>query len=96
MPTPFEMGRRWLERQHFDVLIAIDAALELCTQMRPTLATNTIAPCDLFEKDPLMGKRWAEQAGLASIAGRRDLEEQQVLDTLYFLMSVAPDMVNVP
>ena len=96
MPTPFEMGRRWLERQQFDRVVALDATLELCTQMRPKLASNEIALCDLFEKDPLLGKRWAEQVGLASIAGRRNLEEQDVLDTLYFLMSIAPGMVNAP
>lgn len=96
MPTPFEMGRLWLGRQKFDRVAAIDAALELCTQMRPKLASMRQSMHDLFEHDALMGKKWADEVGLASIAARRDLEPQDVIDTLYFLMSLAPDMVNAP
>lgn len=97
MPTSFEMGRRWIERQQdLDIPNAMDAALELLTQMRPRLATEDISPCQVFEQQPLLAKQWAEQVGIGSIANRHHITREDLFDALYFLMSLAQDLVEAP
>lgn len=97
MPTSFEMGRRWLDRQdNLDLSKSLDAALELLTQMRPRLASECISACKVFEQQPVMAKQWAEQVGVGSIASRHDITREDLFDALFFLMSLAPDLAEAP
>lgn len=97
MPTAFEMGRRWLDRQSdLDIPNAMDAALELLTQMRPRLASENVSPCKVFEQQPVLAKQWAEQVGVGSIASRHEITREDLFDALFFLMSIAPDLVEAP
>ncbi len=96
MPTAYELGRRWVRRESSTVGSRLDAALELAYQMRPLVAARNVSMTELFDLEPLLGIKLAEDAGVVSIAARHRLDKGDVMEALGFLISISRPFAEVP
>lgn len=92
MPTEYEFGRYWLTKDVETLPARFDAALELARQMRPLVLSLGVSMIDVFHEEPLTAIKLADDAGLASIAGRHEMDPALVVEALHFFVSIGREL----
>lgn len=96
MPTAYQYGRIWINDRGTSVAGRLDAALELAVQMRPRLSALDVSMRELQGSEPGTFRTMADDVGLTSIASRRGLSADDVLEAFQFLLDVGYALTTSP